>query len=157
MPVFAPTNNPNDTRADTIANAPFFPDISVADFVETTRAQDTITDKRLKHALTIAILETNRELATWRAQQETLGFTTLADVPTVNVGGTSEFVLHYLNAVYCLAKAALLEKFRDVDTTKPDGNGRANEFENTIDDYLAESSNSISAILGRNNYTVELI
>ena len=157
MPVFATTNDPNNTRGQIVTNDGFYPDIQVDDFIEKNRTQDTIADGRLLQVLTTAMMDVNRELKNWQAQQTLAGYTTLNDVPAIQYGNLSELVHLYTVAVYARAKAWLLEKWRDIDTTRPDGNKRANEFENTVNDYEQEARNAISAIMGQNMITVELI
>lgn len=160
--VFVPTNNPNDTSDQIIKNIAFYPDIAVAAFRTAVRLQDTITDDRVLEALRSALIDANTELAAWKAVQELAGYATIQDVPSDDhrldgdVGEYTALTHHYFAAVYSFTKAALLSKYRDSDIT-PEGAKRADEFENTEEDYRREGRKAISRILGIPVMTVELI
>jgi len=158
--VFAPTNNPNDTSDQTVNNITFFPAIAVADFKAATRAQDTVTDERVIQALRTAISDVNRELADWRATQESLGYNTLAEVPSDNYGSVEDPITEhthwYLTAVYAKTKAQIIEVYNDIDTTE-EGLKRFVGFSGTEEAYQREAREAIRNILGEPHMTVELI
>jgi len=161
MPVFAPTNNPNDTSDQTVNNIDFFPDIKVADFRKATRSQDSVTDGRVIEALRSAVITVNNQLSTWKAEQIVLTYASLADVPSDDYGidaqsPYSELTHHYLTAVYSFTKALLLEKFRDIGTTS-EGNQRADDFEQNEEAYRREARKSIRKILDKPFVSIELI
>lgn len=161
MPVFAPVNNPNDTGDQTVKNIAFFPDITVKQFRDATRSQDTVTDGRVIEALRSSIITVNDQLSTWKGEQELLTYATLADVPSDDYGidaqaPYSELTHHYLTAVYSFTKALLIEKFRNVGTTA-EGNQRADDFEQSEDAYRREARKSIRKITGKAFVTIELI
>ena len=153
---FAPTNNPNDTSDQTVGNIDFFPAIAVADFRRDTRVQDTVTDYRVMLAIRSAMIKTNKELATWQATQVTAGHATLAAVPADKYDDISRLVHLYTNAIYAKAKAIIIAKYRDTDSTRA-GDDRADEIENTEDDYHGEHREAVRAILGVSRATVELL
>ncbi|MDH5633048.1 MAG: head completion/stabilization protein [Gammaproteobacteria bacterium] len=154
--IFAPTADPNNTSDQAVANNGFFPDQTVAAFKASTRTVDTVTDQRVVDALSQSIIETNRALADWQAAHELLGITRLADVDSGVINGESELVISYRAAVFARAKALIIDKLRDIDTSR-EGDARANEYENTRDGYLREAIKNVLAIMGRQTLTVELI
>lgn len=154
--VFAPTNNPHDTSDQTVGNIPFFPPVAVADFRNAVRATDTVTDERVVHALRRAIVDTNRELRAWRAAKQAAGFESLAEIPSDDYDGISELTHHYLTAVYAFAKAQIIERFNDVDTTE-EGLKRFIGFSSGHEAYLREAREAIRNILDEPHLTVELI
>lgn len=156
MTVFAPTDDPNSTAGQSVANIAFFPAISVDAFRATTRLQDTVTDGRVVQALRESVITTNRELAAWREAQTALGYADLGSVPADAYGDITELEHHYLAAVYAHAKALLMEQYRDIDTTDA-GQRRAAEFDGTVDSWRREAREAIRAILGVHRATVELI
>lgn len=158
--VFAPSNNPNDTSDQTVNNIPFFPGVAVADFRAATRAQDTVTDKRVIQALRTAIIDVNRELSEWRAAQELLGYGTLEAVPADDYGDgqtlLSELTHWYLTAVHAKAKAQIIEYYNDSDTSE-EGLKRFVGFAGPKEAYQREAREAIRNILGEPHVTVELI
>ncbi|MBD3610556.1 MAG: head completion/stabilization protein [Gammaproteobacteria bacterium] len=159
--VFKASNDPNNTRNQTIDNLDFYPAIDVAKFRDATRLQDTVTDGRVVEALRTSVMDINRELASWRTTQEEQGYTTLAEVPADDYGPDaqnplSEYSHFYLVAVYSSAKALLIEFYNDIDTSE-EGLRRFVGFEATKDVYLREAREAIRNILGTNHATVELI
>jgi len=96
--------------APTIANDGFFPDIDMAAM----RLDGTVTDARLRLAIVAAMLFVNRALTVWRAAQSA---STLATVSATQIDGDSRLLALYRRAVYCTAKADLIERYRDYDST----------------------------------------
>lgn len=154
--MFAATSNPNDTSDQTLTNLSFYPDIVVAEFRAVIRAQDTITDGRVIQALQAAMIDVNDELEAWRYNKELEGFTNINQIPASMYGAVNELVFLYTTAVYSRAKALLMEVYTDADNT-PDGDDRAESFENTVDVYLREAREAVRKILGVPRLTVELI
>ncbi|MDP9583566.1 UNVERIFIED_ORG: hypothetical protein J2791_002878 [Burkholderia contaminans] len=142
--------------AKPIKNVPFYPDVSLEHARDTMRLDGSITDARLRHELLAAIAEVNDELRSTRAAWRDAGITSLADVPADQLDGESVRLQHYRRAVYCLAKATLIERYRDYDTTG-DGARRADELEPQGDELRRDARWAISDIIGRPRMTVELI
>lgn len=146
----------NQESGLTVKNLTFYPDLNLDDFralyrVDTTTKNDVAVD-----VLTNAMISTNIELKDWRAAQEADGHATLAAVPADSYDDTSEKITHYLTAVYSRAKALLVERFRDFDSTGS-GHGRADELNLTTDDYLQQTRESLRALKGLPRTIVELI
>lgn len=148
-------NSPATTEPD-IQNNSFSPDISLSDFRAVMRLDQSITADRIRHALINAINDTNGELKSWKAEQTTAGHTTLADVPADQIDGKSIKVQLYIRAVYNAAKAELVERYRDFDSTL-NGSQRAEEMDETIDQYRRQAIIAIRDLIDRPRSTIELI
>lgn len=149
-----------DTAEPVIFSSPFWPDIAPAKVREEQRIDNTITPPRLKGALIEAIATTNNALLAWRRTQQAFGFSTLAAVPAEHIDGSSQHVHRYIRAVGCLAKALLLERYRDFDSngsTERQGDAKNETLSSTIDDYRRDHLTAIADITGRPRTTVELI
>jgi hypothetical protein len=142
--------------AEPIRNDPFYPDVSLEHARDTMRLDGNVTDVRLRHELLDAIASVNDELRTFRAVRRGAGIERLADVPAEPLDGESVLLHHYRRAVYCLAKASLIERYRDYDSTG-EGARRADELEPQGDELRRDARWAISAILGLPRVTVELI
>lgn len=153
---FAVTSPAADPADEPIENAAFWPEIDPAQIRETQRIDSTITAPRLRHALIEAITTVNDELAAWRTLQQQGGYATLAAVPAEQIAGASINTHRYLRAIGCFAKASLIERYRDFDTTAR-GDRKADVMENPIDDLRRDGRWSISDILGIGRSVVELI
>ncbi|MBU9365460.1 head completion/stabilization protein [Burkholderia multivorans] len=151
-----PLAQPPHTAAPPIANDAFYPDVSLEHARDTMRLDGSVTDARLRHELLAAIASVNDELRTARTAWRDAGFARLADVPADQLDGESVLLQHYRRAVYCLAKATLIERYRDYDTTA-DGARRADDLEPQSDELRRDARWAISDIVGRPRVTVELI
>ncbi|MBR8314240.1 head completion/stabilization protein [Burkholderia dolosa] len=151
-----PLSQPSETPAPPITNDAFYPDVSLEHARDTMRLDGTVTDARLRHELLAAIASVNDELRAARSAWREAGITRLADVPADQLDGESVLLQHYRRAVYCLAKATLIERYRDYDTTG-DGARRADELEPQSDELRRDARWAISDIVGRPRVTVELI
>lgn len=136
----------------TVENGEFWPAIDLGDFQETMRIPaeyrvDTITQK-----VTLACVVVNRELNIERCTWVRDGYDTLAYLPAEQVGGESESLELYRQAVYNQAKAYLMQVYpsmnrrdradhegRDADTVEQLENASAHAirllrgYETTID------------------------
>lgn len=139
-----------------ITNNGFFPPINTDDFVKTQKLDGIIADDRLLFALTLAVSQTNSELVNWQIKQEGMGYFSLDDVPSSQLNNKSRLVSLYQQAVFSFAKASLLEKYRDFDTTAL-GNKKAENVEPNIDAYRRDARWAISDIQGKSRSVVELI
>ncbi|WP_275098061.1 head completion/stabilization protein [Sedimenticola hydrogenitrophicus] len=140
----------------TVKNLAFYPDLNLDNFRALYRIDTTVKNEVAIDALINAMVATNAELKAWRAEQEAAGHAALADVPADSYDGTSEKITHYLTAVYSRAKALLVERFRDFDSTGA-GHGRADDLNLTTGDYLQQTRESLRALKGLPRTIVELI
>lgn len=149
----APTPIPEETP---IVSGPFWPDIDPAQIRDEQRIDGTVTPPRLRAAVIEAIAAANSELRAWRIGWNDLGIVTLADVPAEDIDGVSILAHRYRRAVGCHAKALLLERMRDFDTTAR-GDRKADTLADPIDDHWRDYRHAISDITGAGRCTVELI
>ncbi len=148
-------NNPPVNEQD-IANTAFFPAISPSACRTTMAIGQDITPDRLRHALISAMQEANENLALWALEQTQAGYTTLADVPAGSIDGSSVKVSQYKRAVYSFAKAELIERMSDYDTSLS-GDRKQDKLISAIDQYRREGILAARSIKGLSHCTIELI
>lgn len=157
-----PARPASETPIDTdtvITNAAFWPDISLGDLRKVMRLDGQVTTERLRHAAIEAMTNVNNELAEWRVKQQAAGFEALKDVPVSDdeqIDGESVLIQRYRRAVYCHAKANLVERRRDVDTTG-DGDNLAEKLSTTITDLWRDARWAIQDIQGNQRGISELV
>jgi len=139
-----------------ITNGGWFPDIDPGAFRRVARVDGSATPDRIRHLLISAIGSVNDELDAWRAEQVWAGITTLAGISGPLIDGQPRAVHLYLRAVYCLANAELLDRYRDFGAT-PKADKRAETTEPGIDDLRRDARWAISDLLGIRRTTAELI
>ncbi|WP_298808337.1 head completion/stabilization protein [uncultured Sphingomonas sp.] len=139
-----------------IVNDGFFPDVDPAAFREQLRVRESVTDPRAREALIAAIMGVGRDLATWSVTQRASGHTRLADVPAPKIDGTSRLELLYRRAVFTLAKAELVERYRDVELT-PRGDRKAEDLDPSVSELRRDSLYAIRDMLDVTRVAVELI
>ncbi|APC15094.1 head completion/stabilization protein [Pseudomonas frederiksbergensis] len=135
---------------------PFWPSIDLENLRATLRIDSSVTPARLETAVISAAISVNRELKTWRIEQQAAGFTKLSDVPGDIVEDIPEQVHLYKRAIEAATGAEVCERYRSYDTTNT-GNHKAEELTPNIDDYRRDLRWAIRDFLGRNRTTVELI
>lgn len=139
-----------------IGNDGFFPDVKASEFRQTMRQDKTVTAERMRESLINSISSVNRQLAPWKALQVEAGMATLAAVDPSEIGGKPVKVHYYLRAVYSLAKAELIERYRDFDATNS-GREKADEMDETEDYYRRDARWAVADIQGKQRTVVELI
>lgn len=157
QPAAAPA--PPAPTAGVIENDGWFPDITLVDMRDAMRLDGTVTDARLVIAVVDAILNVNRELAQWQGQHAQAGIATLADVPATRINRESRLLAQYRRAVYSTAKADLIERYRDYDSTATSLTDKKS-MEWLDEAPGAQRRNAqwaIADIVGRSHLTVELI
>ncbi|MCV6588927.1 MAG: head completion/stabilization protein, partial [Marinobacterium sp.] len=140
----------------TIENEDFWPAIEPGACRDVMRLDQTITPARLREALVNAMINTNGNLADWQASQLALEYNQLDAVPAPRIDGSSQLISLYHRAVYCFAKAELMERYRDYDSTLR-GDRRSDDMGDGIDDYRRQAIIAIRNISGEPHTTVELI
>lgn len=144
------------TEQVTITNAPFFPDLKLQEFRDSMRLDGTVTDERAVHALESAMYEVNYTLSTWMQEQKAEGISSIEEIVEPEWQPSGVTVRRYLRAVWCLAKASLIERYRDYDATGT-GHDQAEAMNLTSDDLRRDASWALSDIRGVHRTTVELI
>ncbi|NRN27112.1 head completion/stabilization protein [Photorhabdus heterorhabditis] len=152
---FISTTSATDKQA-TMTSVPFFPAIEISRYRDEMRTDGTVTAPRLHQAISNAIVEVNRELNHWRLIHIDGGYSSLADIPADTLNGESELVSLYRRAVFCLTKANLIERYRDIDTTQT-GSKKAEAMEITIDDLWRDAQWAMRRIQGWDHVIVALI
>lgn len=148
---------PSPTPAETDINiGSFWPAISPFDIREAQRLDNTVTPPRLRAALIEAAATTIEALAAWKIAQIELGYTTLDAVPSDEIDGATIIEHRFKRAVGSLAKALLMERYRDFDATAK-GDKRADALTDPIDDCRRDHLNALADITGRTRCTIELI
>jgi hypothetical protein len=134
----------------------FFPDVDPTQIRADQRVAEAITAPRLRSAVVGAMITVGRDLAGWAAQQAAAGYATLADVPADKIDGSSINLALYFRAIGCRAKAELIDRIRDLDTTSA-GDRKAAAMEPGADELRRDATYAVRDILGRLRTTVELI
>ncbi|MCK4152008.1 head completion/stabilization protein [Ralstonia pseudosolanacearum] len=152
----APVPASAQPRSQPIGNDGFFPDIDVDQARAAMRLDGTVTPERMRAALVEAVLSVNDELAAWKSGHVAAGCGTLAAVPAQQIDGLSRHVHRYLRAVYCMAMAWLIERYRAFDATAT-GDRKAEAENTSVNDLRRDVRWAISDITGAPRATVELI
>ncbi|OEY67470.1 head completion/stabilization protein [Marinobacter sp. X15-166B] len=139
-----------------VPNAPFFPDINLGEFRDAMRLDSTVTDERALHALEVAVFDVNSQLSGWSQTLIADGIANLEGVPVPPWQPSGAFSRLYLRAVWSMAKANLVERYRDYDSTNA-GHGKADSMEPIADDYRRDASWAIADLTGTRRTVVELI
>jgi hypothetical protein len=147
----------NPSSDDTpITNNGFFIEISPSEFREIMRLDSSITGARIRNALIDAMGKVNTDLNAWQNLQQDQGANLLTDVIAAKIDNKSTHEHDYQRAVFCLAKADLTEQYQDYDSSA-NGTDKAQEIQESIDDYRRQSRFAIRRILGIAQSTIELI
>lgn len=150
---------PAETRPEpegVILNDGFFPDIDPSEIRQSANISPSITAPALRGALIAAIVTVGNDLFSWAVHQQAAGFDTLEAVPAPRIDGTSVRVQQYRRAVGLYAKAELIERLRDFDTTAAGGKDLA-ELGETIGDLRRDALHAVRDILGRPRTAIALI
>ncbi|MEJ2003001.1 MAG: head completion/stabilization protein, partial [Maritimibacter sp.] len=139
-----------------VANDGFFPDIDPAAVRDAARVPTSITSGRLRAAILGAIMTVEIDLRAFAADAIASGYETLAAMPAPLLDGRSVQLIRYNRAIALLAKAELIERHRDFDTTSAGGN-QADELTVSIGELRRDAMHAIRDILGHTRTTVDLI
>lgn len=139
-----------------VVNDGFFPDIDPADVRSVARITDSISPPRLRAAILAAIMSAEIDLRSFAAAQIAAGYATLADVPAPKLDGQSVQLIRYHRVIACYAKAELIDRHRDFDTTGA-GMDKADELTPTMGELRRDAMHAIRDMLGKTRTTVDLI
>lgn len=140
----------------TVSAGDFWPVIKLSDLRLAARITGGVTTSRLMHVTTEAVAHVTNQLRDWRTGQVKAGFTELEDVPEMLPSGETEImtingenvqVYRFRRAVYSIARALVLEGYRDVDTTAK-GDKDAASLDLQRDDLWRDARWSIADIRG---------
>lgn len=139
-----------------VVNDGFFPDIDPAAVREAARIPTSITPARLRAAILGAIMTVEIDLRAFVAASIAAGHASLAAVPAPQLDGQSVQLIRYHRAVALYAKAELIDRHRDFDTTAA-GGSQADELTPTIGELRRDAIHAVRDILGQNRTCVDLI
>lgn len=153
---FIAISTANDADESKISNISFFPAIDINDVRKTQRLDGTITNERLKRAITSAVISVNDDLYSWRVSHQSSGVTSINDLDAEKINGESRHLTLYKIAIYNLANALLNEQYINFDAT--------GKSKTDIDTNIESAGNlyrnaryAIRDILGKSRSTMELI
>lgn len=145
-----------DAPADQLAHDDWFPGIDLTRLRAEARLRESVTAERLRDAALSALIWVGEQLAAWRVEQQAAGHDSLGDVPSGQVAAESRLLILYRQAVTAQTKAALVERYRDIDTTAA-GDRRVEELDASIGELRRDAIHAVRAILGVTRTAVELI
>lgn len=141
-----PDPPPEGVTEDITIDQLWWPAISLQQARKVVRVHGTVSDDRLLDALTAAAMSVNRDLGAWRDSV----------LPGQPDGLTQDQAFLYLRAVHFHAKAELLERYRDFDSSG-DYDRRAEAATDNAEDARRIERWSVSELTGRPRLTVELM
>lgn len=154
LPAESDLSDVDDGEA-TVNAGPFWPVINLRDLRLAARITGGVTTSRLMHVTTEAVAHVTEQLQDWQAQQENHGYSTMQAIPAVQINGENVKVYRFRRAVYSIARALVLEGYRDVDTTAK-GDKDAAALDQQRDDLWRDARWSISDIRGVQRIYAEL-
>ena len=139
-----------------IVNDGWLPDIDLTTLRREIRVRESVTPERLRAAALGAAITVGNDLIAWQAARTAEGHPSLAAIPAPMLDGRSRNVILYARAIACFAKAELVERYRDIDTTAG-GDRKADALDQTPDDLRRDGRHAIRDLVGRGRTTVALI
>ncbi|MDD5699033.1 MAG: head completion/stabilization protein [Victivallaceae bacterium] len=137
----------------TIDAGAFWPAIETDPFYNRYRIPNELPIATVIDHLRLAVVSVRRALRVWQLEQ---GVPTLAEVTQEQIDGKGELALLWERAVYCEAKANLLQETKTVDRREQAENA-AKTAEETEDKYREFAADAIAAICGQTSTCVTLI
>ncbi|MBA5197926.1 head completion/stabilization protein [Pectobacterium aroidearum] len=137
-----------DDNGEKVSAAAFWPEISLSDVRMEMRINGAVTTTRLKHVVIEAVAHITDQLAEWQASRVSDGYTSLDLVPASLINGSSVKVYRYRRAVFSIARALLIENYRDVDTTGDAGEKHASALTLQAADLWRDARWAMSDIRG---------
>lgn len=139
-----------------VSNDGFLPSIDPARIRAEQRVPSSITPARLRAAIVAAMMTARIDLIRFTMDAQAGGYATLEAKPAAQLDGQSILCLTYTRAIGLLAKAELIERHRDFDTTAAGGN-QASELEGSIGELRRDAQHALRDLQGRGRTTVDLI
>ncbi|RSU45826.1 head completion/stabilization protein [Sphingobium yanoikuyae] len=147
---------PTPENEPTITNDGFFPDIDPLAVRAAQRVPSSITAARLRAAILGAMMTARIDLVAFAASAQAAGHARLQDMPGPQLDGISIRVLAYSRAIGLYAKAELIERHRDFDTTNAGAN-QASELEGSIGELRRDAQHALRDLKGIGRTIVDLI
>jgi Phage head completion protein (GPL) len=143
------TGKPELTTMVDVENNGFFPDLAMADLVKTYRIPSEYDNDVIKNGLMLAMIEVNRQLAIATAVlADYQDLQSYCDANPEQIAGQDVLIIKYQEAVFCNAKAFLLQQFKTMNR-KPEAENMAKEAPETEQYWIARSYAAINFILQR--------
>jgi len=139
-----------------IPNDGFWPDLGVAEFQAGYRLPAEYLVELLVDGLTTAMGEVNRDLAKRKAAWQAAGIEEVATADSLLLPERAFYVAMYKRAVYCRAKAQLLQQFATVNR-RAEAENLAKESPDTAAQFLAFSQQAVRLLQGRGRITAALL
>lgn len=139
-----------------ITNDGWFPDVDPAEFRKQMRIRESVTPERLREAILNGIISVGNSLLVWRVALALQGYASLETLPSSELGGESRLVILYRRAIGASAKADLVERYRDTDTTGA-GQRQVGELDASVEELRRDAVHAVRDMLGKTRTTVELI
>lgn len=139
-----------------IENDGFWPDLSVSEFQKSYRLPAEYLVELLVDGLTLAMGEVNMDLAKRKEAWQAAGIENLISANTQLLRERNFYAQQYKRAVYCRAKAFLLQQFATVNRRAEAAN-LAKEAPELHEQFLAFSQQAVRLIQGRGRITARLI
>ena len=138
---------PDHAVDSTVTNDGFWPDLNTGDFQTNYRLPAEYEQAMVEDHLQLAMAWANQTLRKWKTEQQAAGHHSMESVPSDEIGGEKLTLIHYRRAVFCHAKALLLQQFATTDRREA-ANNEAKESEETEDKFLEFSRHAITDFLG---------
>lgn len=139
-----------------IPNDGFWPDLALAEFQAAYRLPAEFLTELLADGITNAMGEVNRDLAKRKAAWQAAGVSNVEAADTQVLPERAFYAATYKRAVYCRAKAYLLQQFATVNRRESAEN-LAKESIDTHEAFLAFSQQAVRLIQGRGRITAVLL
>lgn len=139
-----------------IPNDGFWPDLNVAEFQQGYRLPGEYLVELLVDGITLAMGEVNVDLACRKASWQAAGISRVETADPMILPERTFMAVSYKRAVYCRAKAYLLNQFATF-IRRDSAENLAKEAPQTHEQFLSFSQQAVRLIQGRSRITAELI
>ena len=143
------TGKPSLATAEPVVNDGFWVDLSLGDLMDKYRIPAEYENDTILLGVQMSLIRVNDKLIRARDAMIELGYITFTAYLTANpdpIDGKEKLQVHYEHAVYCRAKAFLLQQFNSLNR-RNDAENAAKEADETEQYWLDESAQAIAAIM----------
>lgn len=145
------TGKPQLTTNTPLANDGFWPDLVLAELLSKYRAPAEYADDTIQLGVMLAMINVNEALAAVRLSIEELTYDSLQAYCDANIELVNEepvLIFRYKHAVFCRAKAFLLQQFNSMNR-RPIAENAAKEAPETEQYWLDQSQAAIAALFAK--------
>lgn len=145
------------TATTVIYGGGFWPDLEVAEFQALYRMPSEYAESLVADHIELAFIWAVKQLVGWQEKRQEEGFLTLADCFLSDLPGLpGKAEKMFKRAVFCHAKALLLEQFATIERREA-ARHDAREAPEITDIFYAQANRAIADILGTSNIVVSSI